>query len=610
VRELDTTLPLWATGNRSPTNSDSLKLKDLGARFYRHSKNLQRLLDQVKGRADWSTLSLNVPEPKLSKSPGVSPKSKTVSFGSPLSSEGRATPPSPYQAPTVEDVEDSGELDEDHSPSFDHYHVDPPLFPSTPTSKPALSPSTPNSKPGAGNHGTPSPPRVVLRSPTDPETLKAHMETLHFQDDDPPIETKDSTTSHFSAAAWDDAFTSRNLALNTQLDSPSQSMTPQRRQTDDERQAEILRLTSEIERLKATESAISSSSSRHSPSRSIDGTPQYMHPPRASRPRASTTTGADRRPAMKMGGGGSPRNNPRPHVSPRYSPASPPESSPRYKSKPTSQQQREWAFGVDANKSLPTILEPSLKPESRRLGVGTDYRKRASCMADDFSHYHGPDPPMFNTSGEPSARPTPTRTSLDKDDLRAGVTRKKIPITLEDMFFGSNKKVRFKRSVPDDMDVRLVEDVRILTVAIYPGLRPGSLLKYPGEGDYNPATGRLGDMWFALHEQEHPVFSRHGDNLHMSITVSLCDALCGWTRTVKSICGREVKVKHSGPTAAGWKECFAGLGLPTYDGDQPEKGGERGDLIVEVKVAMPARLDERQKTLIQRALGSDSPRAY
>ncbi|KAF2669071.1 hypothetical protein BT63DRAFT_361036, partial [Microthyrium microscopicum] len=165
--------------------------------------------------------------------------------------------------------------------------------------------------------------------------------------------------------------------------------------------------------------------------------------------------------------------------------------------------------------------------------------------------------------------------------------QKKLPVTLEDMCLGASKKVRFKRRVPDAMGVRLIDDVRILTVQIYPGLKPGSRIKHAHEGDYDPATGRLGEVWFSLDEQPHPTYERRDRDLYCTLSIPLADALCGWKRTVKSVCGKDVTVRHKGVTPNGWKECFAGLGMPKYDRENRMVGGDRGDLWVEVKVQVP-----------------------
>jgi DnaJ family protein B protein 4 len=84
----------------------------------------------------------------------------------------------------------------------------------------------------------------------------------------------------------------------------------------------------------------------------------------------------------------------------------------------------------------------------------------------------------------------------------------------------------------------------------------------------------------------------------MSIDVSLLEALCGWQKTVTSICGKPIKIQHQGPTPAQWKEPLAGLGMCSH-----KNQNQRGDLIVAINIKYPGPLNDRQKMLLREALG-------
>lgn len=74
-------------------------------------------------------------------------------------------------------------------------------------------------------------------------------------------------------------------------------------------------------------------------------------------------------------------------------------------------------------------------------------------------------------------------------------------------------------------------------------------------------------------------------------------------RPVRTICGKEIRFTHSGPTPQGWKDDRAGLGMCTFK--NPEI---RGDLIATVCIKYPGPLSDAQKSLIRRALVENSPR--
>jgi hypothetical protein len=595
-------------GPRSPRGSDLNRVKDFGYQFYKHEKTFQKLLAQIKGLEDWSKLSVKVPAlDTMAPRGSLSPGGKKVSFESSASGGSRSAPPSPYQA-TVEDETDTD--DPDYHTGENHFQDDPPLFPRRMSRD--------------SQHDT-TPPKVFIRSPTDPKTMESEMRALNFDsptfDEHHGHEQKPATSSASPQLRGRGSPTARE---STPIDSSTQSLsgTSQKPRSRSQIEAELRRLTAEIEQLKEPSDSGSSSWSRHSPSHSIDSTPKpnaFMRLPQQQRARANTAGSADLRPTMKMGDQGTsdlPKFGRPPHVSPRFSPLtptspmSPPEGSREGERRgKKTREYRESIYGADPHASLPTVLETGQRPEGRP-SMGRN--KRASWAAEDFGQffnqsYGGADPPLFPQSA-PERPAAAQRTASNKEDLPPGVTQKRLPVTLEDICLGANKKVRYKRRVPDEMGIKLVEDTKILTVQVYPGLKPGSRIKHPDEGDYNPETGRLGEVWFLLVEQDHDRFERRDRDLHLTIDIPLGDALCGWSRTVRSVCGKDIKVKHSGPTKSGWRDYYAGLGMPKYDRENKEQGGPRGDMVIEARIVMPPRLEDWQKDMIRRALPSGPSR--
>lgn len=75
-------------------------------------------------------------------------------------------------------------------------------------------------------------------------------------------------------------------------------------------------------------------------------------------------------------------------------------------------------------------------------------------------------------------------------------------------------------------------------------------------------------------------FVRDGDDLIITISISLKDALLGWSRQISTIDGKQLKVSHGGPTAPTWQESFPGQGMPIS-----KNPSERGNLLVKVNVS-------------------------
>lgn len=65
-------------------------------------------------------------------------------------------------------------------------------------------------------------------------------------------------------------------------------------------------------------------------------------------------------------------------------------------------------------------------------------------------------------------------------------------------------------------------------------MKDGQKMKFTEEGDQAPGT-EPGDIIIILDEKEHDLFKRDGLDLHMKMEIELADALCGFTRTVKTL---------------------------------------------------------------------------
>jgi DnaJ homolog subfamily B member 4 len=191
-------------------------------------------------------------------------------------------------------------------------------------------------------------------------------------------------------------------------------------------------------------------------------------------------------------------------------------------------------------------------------------------------------------SGGPQMRPqrpkTPEVTTVERP----------LPVTLEELFRGTHKKMKIKRKTYDEATgKRKVED-KILEMDIKPGLKAGSKIKFKGVGDQE--EGGQQDLVFIVIEKGHPTLRRDGDDIRTTVELTLKEALTGWSKTVTTIEGRQLPVSGAGPTQPGHQERFPNLGMPT------KKAGERGDFIVEVKVKFPTSLTQAQKSQLKEIL--------
>lgn len=130
------------------------------------------------------------------------------------------------------------------------------------------------------------------------------------------------------------------------------------------------------------------------------------------------------------------------------------------------------------------------------------------------------------------------------------------------------------------------------TVDVPGGVDTGSTLRLSGLGAVGPRGGAHGDLYVHLCVTPHDRFVRRGNDLVERLSVPFTQAALGAKLEYETLDGVEHLVVDRG-TQPGATKRFKGHGVPSLDG----RG--RGDLIVEIGVAVPADLDDEQDDLLR-----------
>jgi molecular chaperone DnaJ len=151
----------------------------------------------------------------------------------------------------------------------------------------------------------------------------------------------------------------------------------------------------------------------------------------------------------------------------------------------------------------------------------------------------------------------------------------------------------------------VVQRTEPLEVRIKPGTRDGQRIRIPGKGNAGPRGGAPGDLYIIVKAGDHPVFHREGDDIHVTVPVSVTEAAMGSKIEVPTIDGRALLRIPPG-TQCGQKLRLREKGVPSAT-----REGVRGDEIVEVKIAVPMPRDEKTKELLRELakLNPEDPRA-
>ncbi|KAI9265025.1 hypothetical protein BDA99DRAFT_40790 [Phascolomyces articulosus] len=173
--------------------------------------------------------------------------------------------------------------------------------------------------------------------------------------------------------------------------------------------------------------------------------------------------------------------------------------------------------------------------------------------------------------------------------------KRPLPISLEDLYKGTTKRLKVTRKIRDGATGRTVNTDKILTIDVKPGWKAGTKIRFPGEGD-ELENGQTQDIEFIVEEKPHPTFKREGDNLRTTVTLSLVEALTGFSKTITTLDGRKLGVNNSNTVVQpGQESTVSNEGMPN------SKTGRKGNLIIRYDVKFPTSLTSSQKEAIKNA---------
>jgi molecular chaperone DnaJ len=227
--------------------------------------------------------------------------------------------------------------------------------------------------------------------------------------------------------------------------------------------------------------------------------------------------------------------------------------------------------------------------------------------------------------------------------------RIKVKLTLEEIAFGIEKKVKVKRKVqasgvsyktcstcngqgqvmrvtntilgrmqsastcptcggsgqlldhkPDNADAQgMIIDDETVSIKIPAGVVDGMQLKVANKGNDAPGNSVPGDLIVAIEEIEHEFLKREGENLHLDLYISFAEAVLGVTKEIDAVRGK-VRIKLEEGIQSGKILRLKGKGIPNIN------GYANGDLLVHVNVWTPKILNKDQKQFFENALTDEN----
>jgi len=149
---------------------------------------------------------------------------------------------------------------------------------------------------------------------------------------------------------------------------------------------------------------------------------------------------------------------------------------------------------------------------------------------------------------------------------------------------------------------RIIEE-KTLPVDIPAGIHDGQRIRIGGEGHAGEPGGRAGDLYVLVHVRPDPRFVREGHDLISTVDLTMTQAALGTKVAVPTIDG-EVELEFEPGTQPGEVVVLRGAGMPVL------QGRGRGDHRLLVNVAVPRRLSEEQKGLLEQFERSADDETY
>lgn len=160
-----------------------------------------------------------------------------------------------------------------------------------------------------------------------------------------------------------------------------------------------------------------------------------------------------------------------------------------------------------------------------------------------------------------------------------------LTVSFQEAFEGCTKKVSVK--VPG------AAGAETLDVNVPAGAVDGGRVRFRGKGAAGRNGGANGDLLVTTRIAEHPVFSRSGADVLMTVPVTAAEATLGASVVVPAPDGTKIRIKVPAGSQEGTKLRVGGKGAPVL------KGTGRGALDITLHVDIPRSLTPAQKQAME-----------
>lgn len=232
----------------------------------------------------------------------------------------------------------------------------------------------------------------------------------------------------------------------------------------------------------------------------------------------------------------------------------------------------------DINEAYQVLTNSTAKRKYDRIWVSNRLRKNNSSRirrnSDSlFSEFFA----VFFGENDTKLTSKNKKTAIKGDDIETEIT-----VSLEDAFFGADKKVSL-RSIDGKM--------KTLIVKVPAGIRNGEKIRLAGQGKQGKNGGKNGELFIKIKIQKHDRYRLEGSDIYLDLKLTPWEAALGARISIPCLDGETI-VYVPPKISSGEKIRLPKKGYKSGFGD-------RGDLVAEIKIVMPKELTEEETKLYE-----------
>lgn len=140
-----------------------------------------------------------------------------------------------------------------------------------------------------------------------------------------------------------------------------------------------------------------------------------------------------------------------------------------------------------------------------------------------------------------------------------------------------------------------------IKVTIPAGIEHGKRIHIPGQGDAGKNGGPSGDLYVYIIVRPHEYFERKGNDIYCAIPITPAQAALGDEIAVKTLDGKQVKIKIPGGTQNGKILRLRNEGIPYLHSTT-----RKGDMYIQIRISIPGKVSGRTKQIYQDLMESEA----